>query len=92
VDNSKALNTVYNTAFGERATLNELVKTLKQLLGVYDKDILNVEIKYGAVRNGDIPHSLASIDKAKELLHYDPKYSLQDGLQEAIQWYWENLK
>lgn len=91
-DDSKALNTVYNTAFGERATLNELVKTLKQLLGAYDKEILNVEIKYGSIRNGDIPHSLASIEKAKELLNYDPKYSMQDGLQEAIQWYWENLK
>jgi len=88
----KAINTVYNVAYGERATLNELVKTLKQLLSVYDKDILNVETKYGSIRNGDIPHSLASIDKAKELLNYNPKYSLQDGLQEAIQWYWENLK
>lgn len=92
VDNTKALNTIYNTAFGERATLNELVKTLKQLLGTYDKEIPSIEIKYGAVRNGDIPHSLASIEKAKELLNYNPKYSLQDGLQEAIQWYWENLK
>jgi len=92
VSDSKALNTVYNTAFGERATLNELVKSLKLLLAGYDKEILNVEIKYGSIRNGDIPHSLASIDKAKELLNYNPKYSLQEGLKEAIQWYWENLK
>lgn len=90
--NPNALNTVYNVAFGERATLNELVKSLKILLSAYDKNISKVVVNYGPVRNGDIPHSLASIEKAKKLLHYNPKYSLSNGLQEAIQWYWENLK
>lgn len=90
--NTDALNTVYNVAFGERATLNELVESLKLLLSTYDKNILKVEVNYGPIRNGDIPHSLASIEKAKKLLQYNPKYSLSNGLQEAIQWYWENLK
>ena len=90
--NSKALNTVYNVAFGQRATLNKLVESLKDSLSRFDKSIADVEIKYGPIREGDIPHSLASIEKAKELLGYNPKYSLSDGLQQAIQWYWENLK
>ena len=91
-ENPKAINTVYNVAFGERATLNKLVESLKISLKQFDKGIADVEIKYGPIRKGDIPHSLASIEKAKELLGYNPKYSLSDGLQEAIQWYWDNLK
>ena len=90
--NENALNRVYNTAFGLRATLNELVFELKRLLEKHDSHIPNIEVKHGDVRAGDIPHSLASIDKAKQLLGYDPKYSLKAGLAEAIDWYWENLK
>lgn len=92
VTDPKAINTVYNVAFGQRATLNELIKSLKDSLSQFDKSIANIEIEYGPVRKGDIPHSLASIEKAKKLLGYKPKYSLKDGLHEAIQWYWDNLK
>ena len=91
-NNVKALNTVYNTAFGDRTTLNELIHYLKEYLSEFDSEIANVEVKYGAIRDGDIPHSLASIDKAKKLLNYNPKYSLKEGLKEAVKWYWENLK
>lgn len=90
--NPKALNTVYNVAFGERATLNELVKSLKANLSQYDEKIANIETIYGPERLGDIPHSLASIKKAKNLLGYNPIFSLKKGLQEATQWYWKNLK
>ena len=90
--NTDALNTVYNTAFGERNTLNQLVTYLKQFLSVYDSHIAEVEILHGPNRIGDIPHSLASIDKAKRLLDYKPQFSLQDGLKMAVTWYWENLK
>lgn len=89
--NRDALNTVYNTAYGERTTLNQLVHSLKEILAEFDPEIGNVEIKYGSNRAGDIPHSLASIDKAKNLLGYNPKYSLRKGLEEAIKWYWENI-
>lgn len=87
-----AINTIYNAAFGDRNTLNDLVKYLKQYLSEFDKEILNVSIIHGENRIGDIPHSLASIDKAKDLLNYNPKFSLQSGLKEAIDWYWNNLK
>lgn len=90
--NKDALNTVYNTAFGERTTLNELVAYLKKYLSKYDSQIANVEILYGPNRSGDIPHSLASIDKAKSLLNYNPQYNMQLGLEEAVDWYWQNLK
>lgn len=90
--NPEALNTVYNVAYGQRATLNELVGALKASLSPFDKHIKNIDVKYGPVRDGDIPHSLASIDKAKKLLGYNPIFSLKKGLEEAIQWYWKNLK
>lgn len=90
--NPNALNTVYNTAFGERTTLNQLTGYLKDFLSAYDPEIASVEIKHGPNRLGDIPHSLACIDKAKMLLNYSPKFSMKEGLKEAIDWYWTNLK
>lgn len=90
--NPVAVNTVYNTAYGDRNTLNNLVDYLKEFLSEYDERIANVAIEYGPNRAGDIPHSLASIDKAKELLGYNPHYSMQAGLKEAVSWYWENLR
>jgi UDP-N-acetylglucosamine 4-epimerase len=92
VSDKNALNQVYNTAYGLRSTLNELVEELKVLLGKYDSNILNIEVKYGEARAGDIPHSLASIEKAKLLLKYAPEYNLKEGLKHAISWYWNNLK
>lgn len=89
---SEAVNQVYNTAFGERTTLNQLVEYLKEFLGQFDSKIPEIEIQYGPCRLGDIPHSLSSIEKARELLGYSPKYSVRDGLKEAVKWYWENLK
>jgi UDP-N-acetylglucosamine 4-epimerase len=90
--NDLAVNTVYNTAFGDRNTLNDLVNYLKEYLAKYDPAIAAAEVAYGPNRVGDIPHSLASIAKAKELLEYNPQFSLQQGLKQAIDWYWNNLK
>ncbi len=91
-DNKESINMVYNTAFGEQTTLNEMVTLLKQYLSEYDSKIAEVPIIYGSNRAGDIPHSLASIDKAKQLLDYQPQFSFKAGLKEAAKWYWENLK
>ena len=90
--NPKAVNTVYNTAFGDRNTLNDLIKYLKKYLSEFDPAIGDIPVIYGPNRAGDIPHSLASIDKAKDLLDYDPKFSIEEGLKEAVKWYWNNLK
>lgn len=90
-DKPKAINTVYNVAYGDRNTLMDLVQYLKENLSEYDEEILEIDVIHGPNRQGDIPHSLASIDKARELLGYDPEFSLQEGLKEAVSWYWDNL-
>lgn len=90
--NPAAINTVYNTAFGDRTTLNELVHYLKEYLTEWDPKIADVAVVYGPNRNGDIPHSLASINKAKNLLGYNPQFSITTGLKEAVAWYWQHLK
>jgi UDP-N-acetylglucosamine 4-epimerase len=90
--NPEAINTVYNTAFGDRTTLTQLVEYLKEYLAAFNSKILEVKIVYGPNRAGDIPHSLASIEKAKNLLGYSPEFSIEKGLKEAVKWYWENLK
>ncbi len=89
---SVAVNQIYNTAYGERTTLNQLVEYLKLYLSEFDSEIANVVPTHGPNRVGDIPHSLASVDKAKNLLGYNPQYSMKDGLKEACEWYWKNLK
>ena len=91
IANPRAINEVYNTAYGERTTLNQLVAYLKEYLSEFDPEIAHIEVIHGPNRAGDIPHSLANIDKARELLGYAPEYSMQQGLKEAVQWYWSNL-
>jgi UDP-N-acetylglucosamine/UDP-N-acetylgalactosamine 4-epimerase len=86
------VSTIFNTAVGERNDLNMLVKYLKQYLSEYDPNIANIEIKYGPNRKGDIPHSLASINKAETVFGYKPSHTLEKGIKEAVEWYWENLK
>lgn len=90
--NPEALDTVYNTAFGDRTTLNDMVHFLKLYLSEFDAAIADVPVVYGPNRIGDIPHSLASIDKARKLLNYNPEFSFQQGLKAAVAWYWKNLK
>ena len=88
-DNKDSLNQVYNVAFGENIDLNTLISLLKENLSKYKPNIAKIESIYGPERIGDIHDSLASIDKAKKMLSYNPKYSVKQGLEEAIDWYWE---
>lgn len=91
-DNEEALNQVYNTAVGDRTDLVQLAKLLKENLSKFDSKISDVEVKHGPNRPGDIPHSLASIEKAERLLNYSPEYKIEEGIEQAVDWYWENLK
>ena len=91
-ENSLALGQVFNTAVGERNDLNQLCIYLKKYLSVYDTKIADIEIMYGPTRKGEIAHSLACIDKAKNLLGYKPTHNFSEGLKEAVNWYWINLK
>lgn len=87
-----AINQVYNIAGGERTTLNDLFALLRGELSVFDPGIAKVEVRHGAIRPGDIPHSMACIDKAKRLLGYAPEHDVHDGIKLAAKWYFENLK
>jgi UDP-N-acetylglucosamine/UDP-N-acetylgalactosamine 4-epimerase len=91
IQNKTALNQVYNIAHGERTSLNQLFSFIRNLAAEFDHDILTIEPVYGPVRAGDILHSLASIEKAKKLLYYSPTLNVEDGLKEAVKWYWKNL-
>lgn len=91
-NNPQAVNQIYNTACGEQTTLNTLFGYLKKYFSEYDSKISDIQPVYGPNRQGDIPHSLASIEKAKRLLGYNPKFNVEKGLREATKYYWENLK
>jgi UDP-N-acetylglucosamine/UDP-N-acetylgalactosamine 4-epimerase len=91
VNNKDALNQVYNVAHGERTNLNQLFNFIRELAGKFDKQILAIEPVYGPAREGDIAHSLASIEKAKRLLGYSPTKNVAEGLEEAVKWFWSNL-
>ncbi|CAM3388200.1 SDR family oxidoreductase [Aequorivita lipolytica] len=90
-ENEAALNQVYNTAVGDRTTLVQLTELLKKHLSTFDPAIAEVEIKHGPNRKGDIPHSLASVEKAERLLCYTPSHNIDKGIEEAVEWYWGNL-
>jgi len=91
VNDKAALNQVYNVAHGERTTLNRLFEIIRDLAGRYDREILEIKPFYGPERAGDIPHSQASIEKAKRLLGYAPVQNVAEGLEEAVEWFWKNL-
>ncbi|HEX2921387.1 MAG TPA: SDR family oxidoreductase [Bacteroidales bacterium] len=89
--NKESLNQVYNVAYGERTTLNQLFDYIREIAAQYDPEIAKIKIIHGPQRAGDIPHSLASIEKAQSLLGYSPKFNVYDGLKLAVKWFWENL-
>ena len=92
VVNPEAYNTAYNVAFGDRVTLNQLYTFLRDGLAKFDSRIAAIEPVYTDPRQGDIPHSLASIDKTSRLLGYNPLFNLRQGLEQSVKWYWEYLR
>ena len=90
-ENRAALNQAYNVAHGELTTLNELFELMRVLLLRRLPHMRTVRPVHRAPRRGDLPRSLASIDKAARLLGYKPVYKLRSGLQQTIDWYAENL-
>lgn len=91
-DNAEALNTVYNVAYGDNISLNQLWEYLKQYLADFDPNVTSLEVNHGPDRVGDIRDSLASIDKARTLLGYDPQFDVERGLKLAIDYYVEDFK
>jgi UDP-N-acetylglucosamine 4-epimerase len=80
-DNEKALNQVYNIAYGKQTSLNQLFEMIKEIAGS------DLAPKYGPERKGDVKHSLADISKAKSFLGYEPKVDIRQGLKIAFEWY-----
>ena len=83
--NSDALNQIYNTACNERVSLNQMIAKLAEITGN------KINVTYGPERTGDVKHSLASIEKAKNLLGYKPLVYFDEGLEKVVDWYRENL-
>ncbi|AWW29648.1 LPS biosynthesis protein WbpP [Echinicola strongylocentroti] len=86
------LSEVFNVAFGERVSLNQLGEYLKTELSKFEPGIANIAFEYGPQRAGDVPHSLASIDKARGVLGYEPAFSMKEGLEAACDWYWNSFR
>jgi len=90
--NKNSINQIYNVACGEQTSLKLLAELLIKYLSKYNPEISKVPIIYGPERIGDVPHSLASIDKINKLLNYHPVLFFEEGLKEACNWYWDNIK
>ena len=86
------INQIYNTAVGEQTSILQMTNLLIKYLSKCDKDIKLIRPEFGLPRQGDIKHSIASIEKAKKLLAYQPDFSFEKGLEETISWYWSNNK
>jgi len=76
---------IFNTAGGERISINKLAQSIIQIC---NKDL---EIIYKKPRDGDIKHSLADITKAKENFNFKPRFNLTDGLKETIKWFQKQI-
>jgi len=86
----EALDQVYNVAAGDRTSLNELFNEIKGALGMMGCEVASLSPRYGPFRNGDVRHSQADIQKARDLLGYHPKYAVKEGLRRTVRWYWES--
>ena len=85
--NPEALNRAYNVAVGDRTTLTALFEMLKSGLRRRDPSLPDVQPAYRDFRAGDVPHSLADISKARNLLGYEPTHRITDGIDAALDWY-----
>ncbi len=92
VSGNEAVNQVYNVAFGQRTTLNQLFDMIKTRVADVFPECRDARPEYRDFRPGDVRHSLADISKARQLLHYNPQYSVADGLNLSAKWYLENLE
>ena len=90
--NPDAVNQVYNTAVGDRITIKEMAEAIKTGLTKYKKEVAKIPLQFGSKRLGDIPHSKASIEKAKKLLNYSPTHTFEEGIEASLEWYYNNLK
>jgi UDP-N-acetylglucosamine/UDP-N-acetylgalactosamine 4-epimerase len=91
ISKAKHFAEVFNIAYGGNTNLIDLFEALRENLAKFDEKIAGINPHFGPVRAGDIPHSQASIEKAKKLLDYRPQYDARQGFAEAAQWYFHHL-
>ncbi len=89
--NPDAVNQVYNVAFGERTNLLQLFELIREQVARVNPEVIKRQATHRDFRAGDVMHSLADISKGKELLGYEPEFSLKDGIREAAEWYIERF-
>ncbi len=82
---------IYNVAYGQRTTLNELFEMIRAEVSRHRPEAANAQPTYRDFRAGDVRHSLADISRARELLGYDPQFDVAKGLRLASDWYAANL-
>lgn len=87
----EAAGEVYNVAFGERTTLNELYRLIQERVATRVPAATEATPVYRDFRAGDVRHSLADISKAARLLGYQPEYSVRAGLDKAADWYMDRF-
>jgi UDP-N-acetylglucosamine 4-epimerase len=86
-DNKEAVNQVYNVAFGDRTSLNELFRMIRDSLSEFKTEVKEIEAIHGDFRAGDVRHSQADISKAVDLLGYHPSHSVSEGMIETVKWF-----
>ena len=91
-DNEEATNQVYNVALNDRTSLTKLHQMIEKRLIERVEGLEKKKPIYREFRSGDVRHSQASIDKAKKLLDYQPKYKISEGMDEAIDWYINSIQ
>lgn len=88
-DNKKAVNQVYNVAFGDNTSLNQLVEAIKKGLSALNISTSS-KVTHGPERQGDVKHSLADISKANAHFDYNPEYDFTEGIAHTIKYYIAN--
>jgi UDP-N-acetylglucosamine 4-epimerase len=84
-----ATNQVYNIAVGDRTTLNDLYRHLRDNLALRFAHLHSAQPVYRVFRDGDVRHSQADVSKAERLLGYQPTHRIAEGIAEAMEWYVE---
>ncbi len=90
-NNQEAFGTIFNVAYGEQTTVSELVNVLIKEISKFKTNVDRIHAVYEPERKGDVKYSRASVHKANQILGYNPKYSFEKGISEAVEWYVNHL-
>ena len=89
-DSLRSITNIYNTACGESTSIIQLFKKIRKVLALRDKLVIDIKPIFESIRKGDVPHSLASIEKAKKDLYYKPITSIDQGIDKTVSWYFNS--